>query len=255
MQSVRSVSIAGAGNVAVHLGKALVKAGIRIDFCWNRSHDKAVVLSNELHATATTDLTDFRKSDLILCCLSDDALTEFIPLLSAIGPVAATSGTVDVLTLDHSGPVGVLYPLQTFTKGRAISLENVPFFVESSVPEWEVSLLELARRISQKVYVLSWKKRQHLHLAAVFVNNFTNHLASIAQKHLESEALPFDWLLPLLDETIAKLKEQPAAVAQTGPARRNDVTTIKRHLDLLSGKDAEVYRILTASITEFYHHD
>lgn len=255
MQSVCSVSIAGAGNVAAHLGKALVKAGIRLDYCWNRNSEKAEILANELHAEATKDLTDFRKSDLILCCLSDDALTEYIPQLSAIGPVAATSGTVDVLTLDHTGPVGVFYPLQTFTKGRVISLQHVPFFVESSVPEWETLLLELARRISQEVHILSWKKRQHLHLAAVFVNNFTNHLASIAQHHLKSQDLPFDWLLPLMDETLAKLKEQPAFAAQTGPARRNDINTLKRHLELLSGNDAEVYRILSASITELYHHD
>lgn len=255
MQSIRSVSIAGAGNVAEHLGKALLNSGIQIDYCWNRTPEKAETLATVLKAKTTVSISDFGKSDLILCCLSDDALAEYIPQLSEIAPVAATSGTVNVVTFPHTCPVNVFYPLQTFSSGRVISLEHVPFFIESSDPNWENALLELAGLLSEEVHVLSWEKRQHLHLAAVLVNNFTNHLADIAQRHLQEQQLPFTWLLPLLEETIAKLGKQSAFDAQTGPAKRNDLTTIKRHLELLHGKDAEVYKALSSSISERYHHD
>ena len=255
MQSIRSVSIAGAGNVATHLGKALLKSGIRIDYCWNRTSEKAEKLANILNAHVTESIADFGKSDLILCCLSDDALEAYIPQFSEIKPVAATSGTVNVLALPHTNPVSVFYPLQTFSQGRDISLENVPFFIESSNPDWENKLSELTRLLSNEVHRLSWEKRQHLHVAAVLVNNFTNHLADIAQRHLQEQHLPFEWLLPLLEETVAKLNVQSAFDAQTGPAKRNDSTTIQRHLELLNGKDAEVYKVLTSSISERYHHD
>jgi predicted short-subunit dehydrogenase-like oxidoreductase (DUF2520 family) len=94
-----------------------------------------------------------------------------------------------------------------------------------------------------------------LHLAAVLVNNFTNHLATIAQDYLTTAALPFNWLLPLLEETVAKLKEQPALTAQTGPAKRNDQTTIQRHLELLKREDIAVYMALTSSIIKHHQHD
>lgn len=255
MHSIQSVSIAGSGTVATHLGNALVDAGIQIDYCWNRTHSKALQLANELDTKATESINDLGKSDLILCCISDDALPHFMPVLSEIAPVAAVSGTTNILTFTHTKPIGVFYPLQTFSKGRKITLLDVPFFIECSDSEFEKSLLELAGKLSKQVHSLSWEKRQHLHLAAVLVNNFTNHLADLAQKHLNETNLSFDWLIPLLEETVAKLKEQSAFDAQTGPARRNDMTTIKRHLELLHGKDADVYKILTSSILERYHND
>lgn len=255
MHSINSVSIAGSGTVATHLGHAFIEAGIQVDYCWNRTPSKALRLASELNAAAAESLSDLGKSDLIVCCISDDALAHFIPVLSAIAPVAAVSGTTNVLSFNHTGPIGVFYPLQTFSNGRKIPLDTIPFFIEASETELEHSLLELAGKLSKQVHSLSWEKRQHLHLAAVLINNFTNHLADIAQKHLNETHLSFDWLLPLLEETVAKLREQSAYDAQTGPARRNDLTTIKRHLELLNGKDAEVYKTLTSSILERYHND
>lgn len=255
MQSIHSVSIAGSGTVALHLGRSLVKAGITVNACWNRTPDKAKSLATILKSTVAESLDDLGASDLILCCMSDDALAEYIPRLSAIAPVAATSGTANVLAFPHTNPTGVFYPLQTFSSGRVISLKNVPFFIESSDSDQENALLELAGLLSKEAHRLSWEKRQHLHLAAVLVNNFTNHLADIAQQHLLVHQIPFFWLLPLMEETIEKLKEQSAFEAQTGPAKRNDLNTIKRHLELLDGKDAEVYKIISSSISERYHHD
>jgi predicted short-subunit dehydrogenase-like oxidoreductase (DUF2520 family) len=256
MLPISSISIAGAGNVAFHLGKALAASGIRVDFIWNRLPEKALELAALTGAAVATQQSDMAVSDLIICAVSDDALPEILPGLSAIAPVAATSGTFNVLPLHHDRPIGVLYPLQSFSRSREINFSTVPFFVESTDSALAGRLIELAQRLSPVVTELSWERRVHLHLAAVFVNNFTNHLIDIAQQHLEAEQLPFDWLKPLLRETIDKLDTQRAKAAQTGPAKRNDQQTIRQHIAMLPEHEAAIYRLLSESIHKrFKSHD
>ena len=256
MRTISSISIVGAGNVAVHLATGLLKAGVRIDYCWNRTQEKAMVLAEQLQCSVATKIEDLAKSDLILCAVSDDALSMLIPQLSAIAPVVATSGTVDVVTTTGLFPVGVFYPLQTFSKNRKVDLSVVPIFVESNSPEFTHSLLELGLKISNTVTELPWEKRVQLHLAAVFVNNFTNHLIDLAQQQLTQADLSFDWLKPLLLETVEKLNDQTAFNAQTGPARRADLKTIERHIAMLPTEQAAIYKLLSSSIQQRYQqHD
>ena len=198
MRTISSISIVGAGNVAFHLATGLLKAGIRIDYCWNRTPEKAVELATSLQCKAATTMEDLATSDLILCAVSDDVLPSLLPQLSAFAPVVATSGTVDVISFSTNFPVGVFYPLQTFSRNRAVDLATVPIFVESSSSEFTTALLSLGNTISRTVNELPWEKRVELHLAAVFVNNFTNHLIDIAQQQLTDADLSFDWLKPLL---------------------------------------------------------
>lgn len=248
MQTVSSLSIAGTGNVARHLGKALVQAGVRIEYVYGRSAEKAAALASALGCKMTLDPSDLSDSGLILCAVSDNALPELIPQLSKLAPVATTSGTVNALGLPHTHPVGVFYPLQTFSPNRETDLSHVPFFVEGSQADFTEQLKALAWQISPTVTELSHEQRAHLHLAAVYVNNFTNHLIDIAQQQLQREKLPFAWLEPLLRETVAKLGQQSAKDAQTGPARRNDTQTIQQHISMLSPEDAQLYRLLSDSI-------
>ena len=252
MHTISSISVVGAGNVAVHLATGLLKAGIRIDYCWNRTPEKAAELATLLQCKTASTMEDLATSDLILCAVSDDALPLLIPQLSAIATVAATSGTVDVIPFSTDFPVGVFYPLQTFSRNRAIELATVPIFVESSSTEFTQTLLSLGNTISRTVNELPWEKRVELHLAAVFVNNFTNHLIDIAQQQLTQADLSFDWLKPLLLETVEKLNDQTAFNAQTGPARRADLTTIERHLNMLSPEHAAIYQLLSSSIQQRY---
>ena len=131
---------------------------------------------------------------------------------------------------------GVFYPLQTFTAGRHISLGDVPLLVEGSDPQTTRTLLRLARALSSNARQASSEERAKLHLAAVFASNFSNHMYAIAQQLLDRYGLPADLLKPLMRETAAKaLESVSAADAQTGPARRGDMPTQKRHLDLLDG--------------------
>lgn len=252
MRTISSISIVGAGNVALHLATGLLKAGIKIDFCWNRTPEKAAELAVLLECKAASKIDDLAGSELILCAVSDDALPFLIPQLSAIAPVIATSGTVDVVTLSTNFPAGVFYPLQTFSLNRAVDLTTVPIFIESNAPEFTQALLELGNKISRTVIELPWEKRVQLHLAAVFVNNFTNHLIDIAQQQLNQADLSFDWLKPLLLETVEKLNGQTAFSAQTGPARRADLKTIERHVNMLSPEQAAIYKLLSSSIQQRY---
>lgn len=250
MKQISSISVAGAGNVAHLLASALHDKGIQVNCVWNRTPEKAAVLADTIGSKATDDMQEMQGSDVIICAVSDDALGDLIPRLSRFAPVVSTSGTANVLDLDHVFPVGVFYPLQSFSRSRSIDLSEVPFFVESSDAELTGNLIKLAGLLSPTVTELHWEKRVHLHLAAVFVNNFTNHLFDLAQQQLDRENLSFEWLKPLIRETIEKLDFQTAREAQTGPARRNDVKTIEQHIRMLPEKEAAIYKLLTDSIRQ-----
>jgi len=252
MSAIPSISIVGAGNVAFHLGKAFSAAGIPVDRIWNRTFEKAAALARELGTRAAKEPEELAGSSLIICCASDSALPELIPQLSSIAPVATTSGTVDVLALEHQFPVGVFYPLQTFSGNRPADFSTIPLFIEGSDLHTTELLLSLGKRLSHTVIELPAAKRAELHIAAVFINNFTNHMVDLGQQFLEKHDLSFEWLKPLLNETIAKLGRQTAFEAQTGPARRNDTPTLEKHIAALDPEQAALYKLISNSIQQRY---
>ena len=149
---------------------------------------------------------------------------------------------------------GVFYPMQTFSKQRAVDFREVPFFIEAKRPE-DVELLKaVAGTLSEKVYEADSEQRRSLHLVAVFTCNFTNHMYALAAELLEKYHLPFDVMLPLIDETARKVHELPPCDAQTGPAVRYDENVINKHLSMLEGTPAlqEIYKLMSKSIHE--HH-
>ena len=256
MSNELTIAIAGAGNVAFHLGKALVDADVHVHRIYNRTPAKATELAALLGSTPVSELSELEGCDLIICCVSDAALELLIPQLSERAPVVTTSGTTDVLSFAHHHSVGVLYPLQSFSKDNTADFRQIPLFIEASDPELEAQLLELGKRISETVHVLPAAKRTELHLAAVFINNFTNHLVDKGQQYMQQHNLPVEWLMPLLRQTVGKLDTQSAYDAQTGPARRGDQVTIDRHLAMLPTEDAAIYRLLSESIKQrYFPHD
>ena len=144
---------------------------------------------------------------------------------------------------------GVFYPLQTFSKQRIVDFSRIPIFIEACDGE-NLSILEnLGLSISSDVRVLSSEKRRNIHLAAVFACNFTNHIYALAANILEDADIPFDVLLPLIDETVSKVHHIPPREAQTGPAVRYDENVINKHLNMLSDPMMnEIYRLLSQSI-------
>ena len=156
----------------------------------------------------------------------------------------AGSLPVDVLPAERRG---VLYPLQTFSRARQIDFRQVPLFIES--PSDEDFLLAIASQLSLTTWRMDGRRRGLLHLAAVFVCNFTNHMYDLGDHVAREAGVPFEVLLPLIDETARKVHQLSPGNAQTGPAVRLDRNVMERHLELLPGRrEKEIYELLSRSI-------
>lgn len=253
--AIESVFIVGSGNVAFHLANGLARENIVISGIFSRNH----ITAKELAATCACDtfdqLPDIPASDLVLFCVPDDVIPELVSLLKADQPFAYTSGAFDLSDIPNRAMKGVFYPLQTFSRSNSLDLTKVPFFVEASDMYFQQALFDLAWRLSRNVKFADSSTRKRLHVAAVLVNNFTNHLVFLSDEFLSSNNLSMSDLLPLLEETITKLHRQSPRDAQTGPARRGDVTTIQAHERLLTGQLREIYQVLTKSIMTTYNSD
>lgn len=251
MKGINSISIIGTGNVAFHLGNAFFDQGIQIDFVVGRNLTDAEVLASRWKATAINTYSEIN-SDLILLCVSDDAINVVIDSLDPTIPVAYTSGAVDLTNLNRRENIGVFYPLQTFSKNKSIDLFEVPFLIESKGVILSQQLFDLAWKLSKKVIFANSEERKKIHVAAVWVNNFTNHMVYQAKNYLDQHSLDWELLRPLLAETMDKIKTMDPFDAQTGPARRNDIHTIETHLAMLNEKQQALYKAISKSITDTY---
>ena len=251
-QSIQHIGIIGSGNVAWHLSRHLSDRGLNIEWIYSRNATSGRELAAYAGSTYSESLPD-RAVDLILLCVNDDAIQSVLGSIPSSIPVAYTSGTKPLEDLHFSGEnLGVFYPLQTFSKEREIDLFDVPFFIEGRNTAFAQDLFDLAWKLSRKVKFANSAQRAELHLAAVIVNNFSNHLFYLAQQYLNSKELDWNDLRPLISETVAKLNQLDPYHAQTGPARRGDRETIQRQLDQLSSPLKELYAALTKSIEDTY---
>ncbi len=241
--------ILGNGNVAKHLYTAFsTKEHIQIVQCYNR---KGLSFDKEQNkGLVTTNLDDLKDADVYIMAISDDAISEVskkLPFSDRL--VVHTSGSTPMLEIDDKNNRGVFYPLQTFSKDKDVDFKEVPFCIEAENNNHLSLLKNLASILSEKVYEVSSKQRNILHVSAVFVNNFTNHLFTIGNEICEEHKVPFEILHPLILETAKKITEMPPNQSQTGPALRNDQQTIERHLNLITdNSQKEIYKILTEAI-------
>jgi predicted short-subunit dehydrogenase-like oxidoreductase (DUF2520 family) len=229
----------GSGNLAWPLAQDLEKAGHFIPVVYSRNQDSALLMAAQLYDTQVIETPDFSDYDLdlLVIAVSDDAIEQVSRDLwvNEETMVVHTSGGRPIEILDHlETNYGVFYPLQTFTKEKAIDLSDVPICIEAENTRVHEILFDVGKSISSKVVVLNSEQRKTIHLAAVFANNFTNHMLFWAKTVLDSEGLDFNLLKPLCKETVEKAFHLTPELAQTGPARRGDVETMKRHLDQLS---------------------
>ena len=250
---IKSVTLIGAGNLATRLGLALNEAGVNIEQVYSRTEDAARELALLLDAGYTNHLEEVRNtSDLIIVAIKDDAITELLDQI-AVGNklIVHTSGSVAMQSLAaYSANYGVFYPLQTFSKSRAVNFEEIPFCLEANTNANLASLKELASKVSQNVYEIDSEERRVLHLSAVFVCNFVNHFYHLGDQLLSDQQLDFNILKPLIKETAAKITELKPAEAQTGPAVRFDETIINKHLKILEEKPElrKIYSFVSESI-------
>ncbi|MCC3151494.1 DUF2520 domain-containing protein [Hymenobacter sp. BT770] len=250
------IGLFGAGRVASQLAPALAAAGHHVVFVWSRTAPTAEALAAQLPGTAvlTTLAAPLPAADVYLLAVPDAAVT---PLLNSIswpaGALVAHLAGALPLSIFESQPTvrgGVLYPLQTFSPGRAIDWPTVPLCIEANDLTAETTLLDLAGSLSQHVRRLDSAQRLKLHVAAVFANNFTNHLLGIAEALLAEANLPSALLAPLVRETVDKALANPPFSVQTGPAARQDAPTLAAHQAALAAHPAwqALYGQLTASI-------
>jgi len=249
------VIIIGSGNVAQHLIAAFQNSkntGDEIELAQVFSR-KANTLANVLDASLiTTDIANLLEADLYIIAVSDDAIGNVAAQLAFKNRlVVHTSGSVGLDVLDDNNRRGVFYPLQTFTKNKPVDFKTIPICLESE-NSTDFRLLEkVAKVISDKVFAINSEQRKALHVAAVFVNNFTNHLYTIGNEICQENQVPFDILKPLILETAQKIMTISPKDAQTGPAKRNDLKTIEAHQLFLSDKNqSTIYKIITQSIQD-----
>ena len=244
-----SVILLGAGNVASHLFKALSKAeNLTITQWYNRDISK--LQSHQNVVEITNDINNLLVADIYIIAVTDDAVQSVSEQLSFSDRfIVHTSGAIGLHTLSKKNRRGVFYPLQTFTKDQDLDFSEVPICIETEKKDDLQILKNLAEALNCKYYRVNSEQRSSLHLAAVFVNNFANQLYRVGHEITESKSVDFNILKPLIKETANKIETLSPYMAQTGPAKRSDKKTIKKHLKMLE-KDIhkDIYELMTKSI-------
>ncbi len=252
-----NIVLLGSGNVATHLGRAFKMAGQNIVQVWSRDIGHAKELADTIGSEAVSDMDDLNTSaDLYIIAVSDDAIRSVAGQLK-VGDklIVHTSGSTPLDVLDGvSEHTGVFYPLQTFSTNKAVDFRQIPIAIEANNTEDLAAIRSIADRLSERVTELNSSQRKALHVAAVFACNFTNHLFALSQELLEANKLDFDLIRPLIAETAGKIYLNDPKSVQTGPAVRNDVSTISSHLEMLKDQPEmqEIYEKLSQSIVNLH---
>lgn len=245
-----SVVIFGFGNVGQHLYQAFKKKKVNVVQVYSPSLE----VSEKKSTHFINDISQVVEADVYIIAIKDDAIPNFsasLPFKNRL--VVHTSGTSALNSISGYQRRGVFYPPQTFSKDANLKWKNIPICIEAENDEDLKLLKKLGEKLSNNVVAISTEKRQKLHLGAVWVNNFSNHLFHLAEDFLKEANVDFDLLKPLMLETVKKLNSISPAEAQTGPAKRHDKKTMEAHLTLLKDpKHKEIYTLLSESIQSKY---
>ncbi len=255
---MKSVTLIGTGNVAWQLGTAFRQVGVPIAEVYGRDIKKAKELAQHIGAKAIKELHELSVNDgMVVICVKDDAISEVAAsFLNSPRLLVHTSGTISMQVLDGKAQdIGVFYPLQSLQRYRPVNWSEIPICLEASSSNAMDDLTLLASSISSKVIFLSSEQRRWLHLAAVIVSNFTNFLYIQAESLCLEHGLSFQWLQPLMMETVRRLEVSSPCNWQTGPARRNDVQVMNLHIQLLKDKPElqQLYREFSEYIMRYYY--
>ena len=251
------IALVGAGRVASCMGPRLKQAGHTIAGVYSRTLEHAEELAALVGAPASDRLDRLPEADVYLIMLSDDALLQHASTIvkgreDSLFLHTAGSVPMDVFKEAGARHYGVLYAMQTFSKGIQVDWAQVPVFIEGSSKRELETVRSLALDLSPHVTPLSSTGRKKLHIAAVFTCNFTNHMYAISEQLLAEEGIPFSVMIPLVRETARKVENLSPAAAQTGPAVRGDLKVIREHLELLSEHPeyADIYQLLSTDINK-----
>ena len=263
------IVVLGTGNLAWSLLPALAKALEGESELWGRQKESARGLLAHSHAVWHTipPCVSREKEEpasaagphtLYFVCLPDAMLAQaMVALDSPHSLVIHCSGATPLIPLKEAQSA-VLYPLQTFTRGRVIDFSQIPLYVEGSSDEALQAVSDIAHSLSAHVSVCPTSQRLNLHIIGVLTNNFITHLLTLTSAYCSRCQIEENAYRPLLQETIDKVMSIPPYEAQTGPARRNDLKTIRAHQELLTHimpSLLPVYNALTESILALYNPD
>jgi predicted short-subunit dehydrogenase-like oxidoreductase (DUF2520 family) len=248
-------NIIGTGNMGWFLVSRLTRAGIECRSVYGRNKTAALELATFGNGKVANEISDLDPTaDITILAIPDHAINEVSKQVILQGSVLIhTAGAVDIDVLP-SEERGVLWFIYSIVKDDLPSHRNIPTVWEANSLRSSEAISILAAAISDIVYQADWEKRKWLHLAAVFGNNFSNHLFTICEQVAKNHGLSFDLLLPILHQTIERLDNNKPFDIQTGPAKRGDQPTQSKHLELL--KDhllwQQVYKSISASIEDMY---
>ena len=230
-----NIVIIGKGNVATNLDYAFRKRGVACQMVSSRE-----------------GLDQLPPANVYIYAVRDEALPDVVAQVVGVGKSLHlhTSGTMPITVFGDDKPhAGIFYPFQTFSKARVIEdFSTVPVFFEARGIDDISAVYSLALTITSHVYEATQQDRERLHVAGVFTNNFTNLMYTMAAELLKSTHIPFSALLPLIDETAAKIHSMAPRDAQTGPARRGDENVMNHHMQLLNEEQREIYRLVSDAI-------
>lgn len=243
------VTVIGSGNVAQHLIKVFLQTK-EVSLVQAFARQPKSLLHLLPKEQITNDFNALQEADVYIISVTDNAINEVssqLPFKNKL--VVHTSGTSSLKVLDSKNRKGVFYPLQTFSKNKEVNFSSIPLCLEAENEEDYKTLEQLAKAISNKVYNISSEQRKSLHVAAVFVSNFVNHMYVIGSEICETNNVPFEVLQPLIQEVANKITALSPKEAQTGPALRNDTKTIEKHIEFLKDSNyQDIYKLLTQSI-------
>lgn len=251
-------TIIGTGNMARFLAKELSAAGHNFQGIWGRNNNTANDLAKQYNTIAYKELQEIKDEEGHFCFLAiRDTAIAFIAEQFQFkkSTLVHTAGASSIQLLgEHSEYKAVFWPIYSIVSDNMETARHIPIAVEGNKPDTEKEVIKIAESISHKAFVATESQRLHLHLAAVFANNFSNHLMSIAQEICTQQHISFDLLQPIIAQTFERLKTESAKEVQTGPAIRDDKMTMQKHLEMLKGSPewALLYQSLSASIRKMY---
>jgi len=244
------INIIGSGNVATHLALNLSKY-IEICSVYSRHINNAEKLASKIKSKGIDKLAELDDSvDLNIIAVKDNAILDVTKQLNVNIPALHTSGAVSIEVLKEFKNAGILYPLQTFSKNSKLDLSTIPFLIEGNSLEFENFITDFCKAyLSKIIHSTTSELRSQIHLSAVISNNFITQLLVESESILNANNLKLDLLNPLITETIRKSFELGPKLAQTGPAKRNDIEVIEKQLNSISNPDLKkVYKLMTELI-------
>ena len=247
------VVIVGAGNVATVFGRLMAATGHEIIQVVSSTIASAHSLAIELGCSFSDNLETLdHTADIYIVAITDSALQQIQgSIFLGDKLIVHTAGSVSKQVLSNiSTQFGVLYPLQSLRKEQIGGLSPIPLLIDANNQSALATIEKFAFSLSPVVYKVEDEQRFCLHLAAVIVNNFTNHLYTLTAEYCNREGVDFNMLQPIIEETALRLKAQLPGDVQTGPAIRDDRSTLERHMLALSNHPELkiIYQTFTESL-------